>query len=111
MTSTGEWITQAVSSGYGASGQVTWATGEKGSIQQVFYTGSSGTVYEAYMTPTGEWITQTVSSGHGASKQVTWATGEKGSEQQVFYTGSSGTVYSAYMVSGMWTTEAIASGA
>ncbi len=106
----GVWTTEAVSSGYGASGQVTWAIGEKGSEQQVFYVGSGGTVYGAYMISSGEWITEAVSSGYGASGQVTWAIGEKGSEQQVFYVGSGGTVYAAYMVSGVWTTEAVSSG-
>jgi hypothetical protein len=90
---------------------LTYAPGEYGSLQQVFYVGSSGTVYEAFMNSSGAWTTEVVSSGYGASGQVTWATGEKGSEQQVFYVGSGGTLYSAYMVSGAWTTEAIASGA
>ncbi len=63
MNSSGVWTTEAVSSGYGASGQVTWATGEHGSVQQVFYAGSGGTVYEAYMNSNGEWTTQAIASG------------------------------------------------
>jgi hypothetical protein len=89
---------------------LTYAPGEYGSLQQVFYVGSGGTVYEAFMNSSGVWTTEAVSSGYGASGHVTWATGEHGSEQQVFYVGSGGTVYSAYMVSGVWTTEAVSSG-
>ena len=93
-----------------ATPALTWAPGEGGSLQQVFYIGSGGTVYEAYVTSKNEWITQSISSGYGASGRVTWAPGQS-AVQEVFYIGSSGTVYEAYMTSkNEWITQSISSG-
>ncbi|MGA7705722.1 MAG: hypothetical protein WB998_12590 [Solirubrobacteraceae bacterium] len=89
---------------------LTWAPGEGGSLQQVFYVGSGGTVYEAYVTSKNEWVTQSVSSGYGATGRVTWAPGQS-AVQELFYVGSGGTVYEAYMTSkNEWITQSISSG-
>jgi len=89
---------------------VTWATGEGGSLQQLFYVGPNGTVYEAYETSKAEWITESVSSGYGASSKVTWAPGQS-AVQELFYVGSGGAVYEAYMTSkNEWITQVISSG-
>jgi hypothetical protein len=81
------------------TGEVTYAPGSSGSLQEVFVHNTAGTVYESWEVSDGSW-TKPTSLGGDITSTITYAPGIGTSLQELFGVGPKGQLYEDYETAG-----------